>query len=205
MVQTKVEVFNLAIDIVKDTALQTPDDPRPTARWHDRNYAHTVRSVLRTYIWNFAKEYVSIPEEATAPPHTWSHAYAKPTGFIRLLPPRLYGNRYGSPVPHEVVGDLIYTNATAPFRATIIKDQQDPATWDPLFTEIVRCQLALGMANKFTNKNKFIELASQMLSRAIEKAEEIETLEGSPEPVEQFDILRVRGFNGDDPYGYGRY
>lgn len=193
MVNTKVEVYNLAIDIIKDTALQSVDDPAATARWLNRNYDHTVASVLRTYVWNFAKKFVALPAETERPPFKWRYAYKKPGEAIRVLPPTSYGARRGRPIPHEIVGEFIYTDHAAPLRCTLIVNVTDPSKWDPLFTEIVRCQLALGMANKFTSKNKFIELASQMLTSATERAEMIDTLEGSAEEVEDFDILRVRG------------
>jgi hypothetical protein len=202
MPQTKLEVWNLAIDIIKDTALQSDTDSSATARWLDRNWEHTIETTLRSYTWNFAKLYAELPAETDAPAHTWNRAFKMPGNALRLLPPRRFGQRYGRPIAHEIVGRYIYTNESAPLRVTFIMNEQDPSKWDPLFTEIVRCKLALGMANKFTSKNKFIELASQLLKTAQDKAEEIDTLEGSPEPIEQFDILRVRGLDADDDGPY---
>ena len=57
---TKLEVYNLAIDIIKDTALQSTDQSGATARWLNRNYRQTVLRCLRQYPWNFAKEQVSL-------------------------------------------------------------------------------------------------------------------------------------------------
>lgn len=201
MVDTKVEVYNLAIDIIKDTALQTDTDNAATARWLNRNFAHTVETTLRAYVWNFAKEEMSLSEDPDTPAFKWNHRYKKPAKVLRILPPTAYSHRRGRPVPHELVGEYIHTDATSPFTFTAIVNVQDPSKWDPLFTEIVRCKLALGMANKFTSKNKFIELASQMLRTAVEQAELIDALEGSAEPVEEFDILRVRGFGYDNDRG----
>lgn len=202
---TKLEVWNLAIDVIKDTALRTTDETAATARWLERNWGHTTRSALRKYPWNFAKRYVSLPVETEAPPFGWTKAYKPPPGWLRVLPPRRGGSRYGKLIPHEIVGPLIYTNESAPLKVVLIMDKTDsPAEWDDLFVEIVRCQLALGMANKFTGKNKFIELASQMLATAQTQAESIDTFEGSAEPIEQFDILEARGGSSYGTGSYGR-
>lgn len=204
---TKLEVWNLAIDVIKDTALRTDVDQTATARWLERNWGHTVRATLRKYPWNFAKQYCTLPAEAVAPPFGWSTSYKPPGGWLRVLPPRRGGNRNGTLIPHEIVGQFIFTNESAPLKVVLIMDKTDsPAEWDDLFVEIVRCQLALGMANKFTGKNKFIELASQMLAAAQEQAELIDTYEGSAEPVEQFDILKIRGEEWPGTYaGRGKY
>jgi len=202
---TKLEVWNLAIDVIKDTALRTTGDSATTARWLERNWGHTVRSAMRAYPWNFAKEYHSLSAEAAAPPFGWSKAYKPPGGWLRVLPPRRNGHRNGALIQHEIVGQLIYTDESAPLKVVLIMDRSsNPALWDDLFIELVRCQLALGMANKFTSKNKFIELASQMLAAAKDEAERIDTFEGSAEPVEQFDILKARGLSSDN-YGSGGY
>jgi hypothetical protein len=194
---TKLDVFNLAIDIIRDTALQSTTDPASTARWLTRNFDHAVLTTLRAYPWNFAKHLASLSADAAAPEHTWSKSYTPTPGWVRVLPIRRGGQRFGAPVSFEVVGNRILTNEPAPLRVVLIMDKTaNPGEWDPLFVEIVRAKLALGMANKFTSKNKFIELASQLLTSAQAQAEMIDAYEGTPEPIEQFDILRARG--GDE-------
>lgn len=207
---TKLQVWNLAIDIIKDTALRSDGDgSQATARWLERNYAHVVRSTLRAYPWNFAKRQVAIPAETDAPPFGFSKAYKPPGGWLRVLPLYEGGNRNGRPIQHEIVGQLIHTNAGSPLKVTLIMDVSDsPGLWDDLFIEMVSARLALGMANKFTSKNKFIELASQMLANATQQAELIDTYEGTAPAVEQFDILRARGddgWGGNGYYGRGTY
>jgi hypothetical protein len=191
---TKLEVYNLAIDVIKDTALQSTSDPSATAKWMNRNYDQIVKELLRAYPWNFAKKFVSLSAEAEAPEHTWTYSYKPTPGWLRVLPIRRGGNRFGTLVPYEVAGNRIYTNEAAPLKVVLIMDKTaNPGEWDPLFVRMVSASLALGMANKFTSKNKFIELASQMLTNARALAEQIDSFEGSPEPIESFDIIRARG------------
>ncbi len=195
---TKLQVWNLAIDVIKDTALQTTGDAAPTARWLDRNWQHTVETTLRSYPWNFAKEMHMLPAEAVAPAFKWSYFYQPPAGWLRALPMTYNGHRFGELIPHEVIGELIASNYGPPLPVIFIMDKSsNPGLWDSLFVEMVRCKLALGMANKFTSKNRYIEVASQLLAAATAQAEQIDAFEGSPEPVETFDIIRARSTSAE--------
>ena len=197
---TKTEVFNLALDLVKEKPILSVDDPSSTARYLKRNFNHAARTIMRAYPWNFAKEFRELSADETRPLFKWYYAYTLPAGWARVIPPTVNGHRFGQPIPHEIVGNKIYTNYPAPLRVILIMDKTaNPGAWDDLFTEMVRCTLALGMANKFTSKSKYVELASQLLAQATVKAEEIDAYEGSPEPADAFDVIRVRG-SGDSEY-----
>lgn len=189
---TVLGVWNLALDVIKSTPLQSQNDDDATARWLQRNYAHIRDVALRSYDWNFAREYHSLSKDATNPPFRWSYAYTLPPDWLRVLPVTELGARNGKPVPHEVIKNKVYTNHYSPLNVRLIVRVDNTGDWDPIFTEMVKASLALGMANKFTGKNKFIELSSALLKSAQDKAEEIDTFEGSAEPVEQHDIIRVR-------------
>lgn len=191
---TKLQVWNLAIDVIRDTALQSTTDNAPTARWLERNWQHAVETSLRAYPWGFATRLLTLSADADTPAFGWSYYYTPPAGWLRILPITKYGERLGAPVPYELTENRIATNEPAPLYVRAIMDKSaNPGVWDSLFVEMVRAKLALGMANKFTSKNKYIELASQMLSAAVEQAERIDAYEGAPEPIESFDIIRARG------------
>lgn len=191
---TKLQIWNLAIDVIRDTALQSTTDSTATARWLERNWQHTVETSLRAYPWGFAKQLSKLSADIDRPAFGWSYFYTPPAGWLRVLPITRYGARFGAPVPHEIIGNRIATNEGAPLCVRLIMDKSgNPGTWDSLFIEMVRAKLALGMANKFTAKNKYIEIASGLLAAATEQAEQIDAYEGSPEPIEAFDIIRARG------------
>ena len=191
---TELEIWNLALDVVRETPLQSPTDQSAIARWLSRNYGHVRDVALRSYDWNFAREKHTLSVDATAPPFRWRYRYALPPHWLRLLPPTQYGQRGAPPIPHEVVrGGWVETDWPSPLHVRLIMRVTNPGEYDPLFVELVRSSLALGIANKFTAKNKYIELASALQAAAQEKAEEIDTFEGTAEPVEQHDIIRNRG------------
>jgi len=195
---TKTQVCNRALDMIRSSPMVDFEDTTTAeGRYLNRNYEATARLIMRSYPWNFAKDFREIPADADAPPFKWSYAYTLPTGWARVIPPTRYGNRYGETIPHEIVGNKVYTNEPAPLRVVLVMDKSaNPGEWDDLMTQIVVCTLALGMANKFTGKSKFVELASQLLSQATEAAQQIDAYEGPPEPTDNFDIIRVRG--GDE-------
>mgnify|MGYP006360737175 CR=1 FL=1 len=43
---TKLGVWNLALDLIKSTALQSSSDVAPEARWLERNWQHTISAAL---------------------------------------------------------------------------------------------------------------------------------------------------------------
>lgn len=197
--QTKLNVWNLALDLISETALQSPTEDSAAGRWLNREWDHVVATLLRSYVWGFAKQRFKLPADATAPVFKWSYRYKMPAGTIRVLPITRYGEPGEAPVKHEIVGDYIETNEAAPLYVTCLMDySNNPGKWDALFTEMVRCTLAVGMANKFPGKVKYLDRAEKALLRAQARAEEIEAFEGSGEPTEEADIIRVReqGYTG---------
>lgn len=190
---TKLQVWNLAIDVIRDTALQTTTDSAATARWLERNWQHTVEASLRAYPWGFAKKLYRLSADADAPEFGWSYFYTPPPGWLRILPITRGGARDGRPVSYEMVENRIATDEPAPLCVRVILDKSgNPGVWDSLFVDMVRARLALGMANKFTSKARYIDQATALLTAAIEQAERIDAYEGTADPIESFDIIRAR-------------
>lgn len=182
----------MALDVIREPAVQSLAAESPPLRLILRNYDHVVDMTLRSYVWNFAKEKFAISADGTDPAWGWNYRYRIPNDVLRVLPITENGERDGQLVAHEIVGNYIETNHAAPLRVKCIVRKPNPGEWDELFLEIVRSSLAMMLANKFTNKARFFDLARQMVIDARAKAEEIDAFEGSAEPIEQFDILRVR-------------
>ncbi len=191
--QTKLTVWNLALDLVSENAITDPNDNSAAGRWLQRNYDQVVAVTLRAYPWGFAKERFSLSAAATDPSFKWAKRYKKPAGTVRVLPITRYGERNGVPIPFEIVGDYIETNEGAPLRVHWLMDKSNnPGVWDALFTQLVYTSLAVGLANKFPGKVKYLDRAIRLQQAAKEAAEEIESFEGTAEPTEEYDIIRVR-------------
>lgn len=189
---TKSQVYNLALDTIREAPVQNQLASSPPINWLNRNFDHVRDLMIRSYTWNFAKEYKQLNADGTNPEWGWRRRYALPNNWLRVLPLTDNGDRRGRPVPHEIVGNWLMTDCSGPLRVRLMMRIEETGQWDPLFTEAVASRLALGMANKFTGKNKYIELAQQNLKAALDKAEEIDAFEGSAEPLDVWDIIDAR-------------
>lgn len=188
-------VKNLALDMIGE--LPITSGSTAISRFMDRWFEHTVEVELQANNWNFAIDYDETEADATyVATSRWRYRYLKPNGALRLLPPNTYGERYGRPIDHAVTMSGVLTNTTGPLKGWWVFRVLEPGQWDPLFAHLIAASLALAGANKFTGKASYVQLATQARDGAIERATEVNAIEGSPQPIEQHDILRVRGVDG---------
>ena len=189
---TPVTIRNQALDLIGEYPLSTVDEGNVYARWLNRNFQHIVQTALRQQPWNFACDLFSLTS-VDAPAFRWSYAFDLPNGWLRVLPVTVGGKRGGEPVPHEVKRNRLFTNYAPDQNIECVVDVQAPGEWDPLFASLIVARLAHGMANRFTGKNSYVDYTMKLANQAYDDAVEINTFEGSLEPSEEFDILRVRG------------
>lgn len=190
---TMVTLFNLALDVIVEQPISTISDNSAYARWLNRNFAPTVEAALRQQPWNFACEFFQLSQDVPKPAFRWHRQFTLPPDWLRVLPLTEGGYRNGRPIPHEVKSNKLLTNASSPVPVELVMNRQNPGDWDPLFATMIAGRLAAGMAHRFTGKTSFLEKAQQMAKEAFEEAEQANAFEGSLMPVEQFDIIRVRG------------
>lgn len=190
--QTLVTIYNMALDIVVEAPISTTTDNSPFARWMNRNFVPTVEAALRQNVWNFATELHVLNKATIQPAFRWRYQYHLPPGWLRVLPLTRGGERGGLPIPYEVKRNMLMTNAGSPLRVELVMNVQDPGEWDPLFATMIAARLAVGLAHRFTGKSFFVKQAQRIAADAMEQAEEINAYEGSLQPVEQHDIIRVR-------------
>lgn len=190
---TKSGIWNLALDTIREAPVQDQLANSAPIKWLTRNYDHARDVLLRSYVWNFALEPFEL-NELTADGSWlggWDHKYQLPNNWLRVLNVNEDGERNGRIVPFKVAGNILYSNHST-IRVWLVMRKTNEGDFDPLFAEALGAKLALGMANKFTAKNKYIELAGNMLSNAVAKAEEIDTFEGSAEPIANYAIIDAR-------------
>lgn len=186
-------VCNAALDIIGERPVASLIDDRAEVRWFARNYVHYVQTALRQNIWNFAVELWSLNAEVTPPAYRWKYSYGLPNGWLRVVQPTYDGYRTGTPIAYEVKSNFVYTDLAAPLRVELVMDRQNPGEWDPLFASLIAARLAQGMAHAFTRKASYVQLAKQMAAEAYDVAEQVNAFEGNVPPIEQHDIIRVRG------------
>lgn len=196
---TRVTVCNMALDIIVEAPIATLTDATPYARWLNRNFSPIVEATLREQPWNFACELFMLSADPGAPAFRWSHRYALPPGWLRVLPITEDGSRYGRQLPFEIKSNWLMTNRGAPCPVECVMNNQEPGEWDSLFVSLIAARLAAGMAHRFTGKGSFVDRAQKMAIDALETAEQTNAFEGSLQPVDEYDIIRARG--GDNLRG----
>lgn len=190
--QTRTTVCNLALDLVAELPMSASTDDRPEVRWLNRNFDHTVETALRANLWSFAIEYHELDADGGFEGNSrWRYRYSMPNGALRLIPPTQGGKRGYPPVPYELRGNKIFFGSD-PLYADFVMNITNPGEWDPLFVEVIRCSLAVGMAHRFTRKTSFLQLAMQLKQEALEVAEATNAFEAGVEQIEAYDIIRAR-------------
>lgn len=190
---TKLTLWNAALDHVGEYPLTSVSQESAYARWMGRRFEHVVQAALRANVWGFSCELHTLSASVTVPEFRWLYQYDLPNGWLRVLPLTGYGERGGALIPHEVKDNVLMTDEPAPLHVEIIMDRQDPAAWDPLFAEYIAAQLGYGLARRFTKLASSVKDAQEAVSVAYMQAEQAGAFEGTAEPIEQHDIIRVRG------------
>lgn len=190
---TRTSIYNLALDLVSETAIQAYTEDTPTTRWLTRNWDHYREVALRANLWNFSMELHSLNSDGsyTATPR-WTYRYAWPNNAIRFLAPTMYGKRGYPPIPYEVLGDYIYTNWAQPLYVIFVMNESDPGNWDPLFAHYFAASLAEGLCGRFVKKASYLERVMDAKADALDKAETVGAIESGIEENAVHDIIAVR-------------
>lgn len=160
--QTKIGIWNAALDVLKERPLASVADTDATALWLARNYNQQRDYLLERYIWKFALTRASIAADGTAPLWDWQFRYAIPTDALRILPPTVNGAWDGVPIPFEQESGYILMNYAGPLRLRYINRITNEGTFSNGFCECLALRLAARMAHWLTGK--------QSMSDAVEAA-----------------------------------
>ena len=117
---TSIEIWNMAcmkIGADRITAFGVDSEAQMEAELGATIYKMEKRALLRMYQWNCATRRQALAELADAPPNQFSHAFALPDDFIRLIELRAgdfeLTNKNGDGVRKYVIeGKTVLTNET---------------------------------------------------------------------------------------------
>jgi hypothetical protein len=167
---TETDICNRALDVLKEAPITSIDDQRPIGRWLKRNFAVERDALLEEAEWNFALKRASLPADSSPPAFGWDAAYTLPSDCIRLVPLTEDGQVEGRPIPHEVEGGKIFTDAPAPLKVRYVHRSENYATWPATFQKALSARLARGMAHWLTGKTSFLQIADAMYRDAMNSA-----------------------------------
>src|SRR5262245_3680878 len=178
-VQSETDLLNTALGLIGAQRINNITDNSPNANWCKTMYPNLRRSLLRYHYWNFAEDRAQLSLSADPPLFEFTSRYALPANFIRLttyngaqLPNPitvLISTPYfwpGTCYPWKIEGRFLLSNDSQAF-ITYIRDEPNPALWDPLFFETVYTKLAgmlaMAIGKDSTKSVNLLQTASNMI------------------------------------------
>jgi len=188
----QLAVWNIALDHLVEHPLSSVSDDNAYARWLTRNEANMRDTFLRQYTWNFSVQYNTLTQDGTDPDFRWSYRYALPTDWLRVLPPTYLGQRGGTPVPYEVVGDYLHCDISTTMYVRTVQRIDDYTDWDPMAVDAFGVALAMRMCMRFPSKATYRDRLLAEFTELVTEARRIDAMEGTPDPLEQHTVIDVR-------------
>lgn len=189
---SETQIYNAVLDRLAEESVLSTTDEKAVARWLNRNYALQRDVLLTRHTWNFALTRRSLAAETKKPDFEWMYSYVIPEDCLRVLPVTTDGGRNSPPIPFVVEGTKILTNKGAPLNVRYIFRQKDPATYSPVFVDLLAQILAATFAYWVTGKASFAKQLMDISTNAYNDATRIDSLEGLPEEPYDDEIIMVR-------------
>jgi hypothetical protein len=175
--QTKIQIWNMAVDHLREQPIASTSDTSAVAKWLSRNYDQQRDYLLERALWKFALDRASIAADATAPAFDWSYRYLMPTDLVRLVPPTQNGHWMGTPIAYEKDGDYLLCNMSGPLRIRYVKRITNEGLFTNSFVQLLSLRLARAMAHWLTGKASMIQSIDAMLKEAWNETREMEAFQ----------------------------
>lgn len=165
--QTKIQVWNMTLDILKEQPLASVADTKAPALWLARNYDQQRDFLMESMLWKFALARDSIAADGTAPSWGWNYQYEKPADCMRIIPPTYDGVWMGTPIPYETENTKIMMNVAGPLKLRFIQRITNEGLFTNGFVEVLSLRLARKLAHWMTGKQSMIETIDKQLQESI--------------------------------------
>jgi len=189
---SRIDIYNMTLDLLEEAPATSLSDGRPVTGWLNRNYPTARDGELRKHSWNFALARASLAADTMAPVFGWARAFTLPADCLAVTPLTLEGTQNGAPIPYEVEGNKVLTDATAPLRLRYIARVENEGQFDPLFVEVLVAKLAFKMGHWLTGKRSFAERALATYQDALAAARLADALESTFPDVHADDVIAIR-------------
>lgn len=195
--QTKIQIWNMALDLLREQPLSSVSDTTATARWLTRNYDQQRDYLTELFPWRHALARSEIAADATAPDWGWSYRYLLPTDALRILQPTLDGSWSGTLIPYEIEGLYLMCDVAGPLRLRHINRVTNEGYFSNGFCEVLSQRLALHMAHWLTGKQSMMSELRDLYTATFAEAKQNEAVQVTADTYYDTDILYQRGeFSG---------
>jgi hypothetical protein len=200
MSYTTKQICNLALSKVGDNAslITSLDDGSTESFLCKEFYEPTLKELLASHTWNFAKCYAQLSASVTEPTFGWDFSYPFPGDCIRPIELRHNGSSTSLRYMNEwnVVGRTIYSNISEAY-LIYIKYIIDPNLYPPLFIRAFYTSLASKLAFPLTeDKNLVVSLENELSEVILPEARRVNGFEGYNMPRIDSDWLEANYSSG---------
>lgn len=191
---SETAVANMGGLTLDERRLNSLDDDTSYGRFVASEFGFVRDEFLARYPFAFSLCYAALPMDADhTPPFRWLYSYTLPSDCLRIYALRENGLKNGARIPHDRVGNKIYTNYAAPLPIIYAKRVTDLTKWDVLAARALGQYLALMAAYRTTGKTSYVDRAKEALQIALTDAFQTDTLtRGDAEDMEDSEMLTER-------------
>lgn len=192
MANSATDICNLSLDLLSsETVTNVVNPSNPTEDILNRWYDKSRRKVLRAHPWNFAIKRTVLAASNVAPVFGYTAKFTVPADFIRIATLETTGGEYIGKEDYEFEDNHILFDGTA-LRLRYVSDFTDTTRMDELFTDLLVCEIALGIAYKTTGSNSDVERILKLRNDIKTEAKTIDGMERPPLRIERSKIMASR-------------
>ncbi|WP_150524027.1 hypothetical protein [Roseibium sediminis] len=191
-VNTEVDMANEALAHLKEPAISAFDKSSTAARWFSQHYHKRRDMMLAKHEWDFALDLVRLGEDGAKPAFRWARQFRLPHDCLRVPLQTEGGRRDGAPIPLEVMGGKILTDAPAPFHLRYVRRIDRESEFSPLFVEAFSYYLAAGAAHVIAGKNSLVQTMTQEAERVLSEARATDAMQSTPQLEIMPEVIAVR-------------
>lgn len=167
---SKVQICNLALSKLNAETIVSLEDESRAAELCGDFYDAAVDAVLRSYLWNCAKERVILAALETAPLFDWDYQFQLPTDCVRVI-------RSEPDVEFVIEGGKLLTD-TETCSILYIK-RIEAADFDPLLVEVVALDLAAKIAFPLSGNAGITQKMEDSRDRKLLEARAVNSIENN--------------------------
>jgi hypothetical protein len=190
--QTKIQIWNMALDVLREQPLASVNDTAATAKWLGRNYDQQRDFLMERYLWKFALTRAAIAADSTAPAWQWAYRYLLPTDSLRFVPPTYNGEWGGTPIPFEEESGYLMCNVAGPLRLRYILRTTNEGLFSNGFCECLSLRLAMRMAHWMTGKQSMVQQIQELYKDTLAQVVQTHAVQVASVAYYDDDILSER-------------
>lgn len=182
---TETDIANLALQILEDQPITSLADDNTRAREIRRAYEPTLRSLLRTYDWNFARRREVLAPDSTPPAFGRSYQYSLPAKCVCVRPT-------ADDVDWIVENKKVLTDEGPALNLIYTVLPDDTSTFDDIFVEAFAAKLAYQACGRITGAMTKRKDAKDALDMAVAEAKKANAFENQAKdpPIDDWLLAR---------------